>query len=614
MWQLFLYGKERHEKQMLRENEFNLLNWIYKHQGEAPSQRLLAAELEVSLGTVNALLNEALNAGYIGNDNGRYRLGLAGHAALEPYRVKNAVIMAAGTSSRFAPLSYETPKGLLKVKGEILIEREIRQLKEAGINDITVVVGYMKEKFFYLEHRFGVKIVINEDYYKYNNTSTLIRVLDRLSNTYICSSDNYFTGNVFEQYVYRAYYSAVYSEGRTEEYCLACDRKGLITRITIGGSDSWYMLGHVYFDSEFSRTFAKILKEEYAYPETREHLWESLYIRHTAELKMYIRRYDADKVREFDSLDELREFDPEYINNADSRILKNICRILNCEIRDIVNIEAIKAGLTNTSFKFTVNGESYVYRHPGKGTEQYINRRSEALSMQAASELGLDNTFIYMDSEEGWKISRYIENVRELDYHSSEQVEKALVIMRKLHSAQIEAKYDFDIWKKVKDFLVLLKAAGKTDFEGFDELASLMEKVHDKVVSDGYARKCLCHNDCYSPNFLLDENDNMYLIDWEYSGGDDPASDMGTFICCSDYSFEEAQQVIDRYFEGNADPGMFRHYVGYVAIASYYWFVWALYQEIRGNHVGEWLYLWNKNSRIYGERVLEMYEKARQVK
>ena len=83
----------------------------------------------------------------------------------------NAIIMAAGMSSRFAPLSYEKPKGLLKVKGDVLIERQIRQLQEAGITDITLVVGYMKEMFFYLEDMFGVKIVVNEDYFKYNNTS-----------------------------------------------------------------------------------------------------------------------------------------------------------------------------------------------------------------------------------------------------------------------------------------------------------------------------------------------------------------------------------------------------------------------------------------------------------
>ena len=75
----------------------------------------------------------------------------------------NAIIMAAGTSSRFAPLSYEKPKGLLEVKGEILIERQIRQLQEAGITDIVVIVGYKSAQFNYLEEKFGVRLVMNED-------------------------------------------------------------------------------------------------------------------------------------------------------------------------------------------------------------------------------------------------------------------------------------------------------------------------------------------------------------------------------------------------------------------------------------------------------------------
>ena len=110
--------------------------------------------------------------------------------------------MAAGTSSRFVPLSNEKPKGLLKVKGEILIERQIRQLQEAGVCDIIVVVGYMAEQFAYLKEKFGVKLVMNEDYNRYNNTSSIIRVIDELEDTYICSSDNYFPNNVFFFHLY----------------------------------------------------------------------------------------------------------------------------------------------------------------------------------------------------------------------------------------------------------------------------------------------------------------------------------------------------------------------------------------------------------------------------
>lgn len=526
---------------------------------------------------------------------------------LKPYKVDNAIIMAAGMSSRFAPLSYEKPKGLLNVKGEILIERQIRQLKEAGITDITVVVGYMKEKFFYLDDKFGVKIVVNEDYYRYNNTSTLIRVLDKLSNTYICSSDNYFVDNVFEPYVYCGYYSAVYADGETDEYCLSFDNDDRINGVSVGGADSWYMLGHVYYDRKFSDKFKAILEREYEKADTKEHLWEDLYMKHIDELDLYVRKYDAGKVLEFDSLDELRAFDEEYINNADSAILKNICNILHCEMKHIVNIKAIKAGLTNTSFQFEVDGKGYVYRHPGVGTSKYINRKSEAFSMDVAARLGLDDTFIYMDAEHGYKISRYIDNARELDYSNAREVSMALDIIRKLHNERIVSEYDFGIWNKTEGFIEKLNDTGKSDFDEFGELHTKMKKLKDCIMSDSKADKCLCHNDCYSPNFLLDGNDKMYLIDWEYSGNDDPASDIGTFICCSTYSYDEAVAVIKEYLECEPDNETLAHYVGYVAIASYYWYVWALYQETRGNSVGEWLYMWYKNSKLYCEKAEELY-------
>lgn len=108
------------------------------------------------------------------------------------YKVDNAVIMAAGLSSRFAPLSFEKPKALIEVKGEVLIERQIRQLKEAGIRDIIIVVGYKKEMFYYLRDKFGASIVENKEYLTRNNHSSLYVVKEVLKNTYICSADNYF--------------------------------------------------------------------------------------------------------------------------------------------------------------------------------------------------------------------------------------------------------------------------------------------------------------------------------------------------------------------------------------------------------------------------------------
>lgn len=245
---------------------------------------------------------------------------------------RNAIIMAAGTASRFVPLSLERPKGLLEVKGEILIERQIRQLKEASVEDISIVVGYKAEMFEYLKDKYGVNIVLNEDYYRFNNTSSIIRVLDKLHNTYVCSSDNYFPKNVFAEAPTQSYYSALYAEGKTEEYCLTTNSDDEITDVSVGGQDSWYMVGHVFFAEDFSNAFKKLLVAEYEKEETRQRYWEDVYIRFINELPaMKIHRYKEHEIEEFDSIDELRQFDETYINDTRSAIVKQIAKELDCQ-------------------------------------------------------------------------------------------------------------------------------------------------------------------------------------------------------------------------------------------------------------------------------------------
>ena len=270
--------------------------------------------------------------------------------------------MAAGTSSRFVPLSAERPKGLIEVKGEILIERQIWQLKDAGIEDITLVVGYKAEMFAYLKVKYGVNIVINEDYARYNNTSSIIRVLDKLDNTFVCSSDNYFPENVFVRESTDSYYSALYAEGKTDEYCIITNNLEQIIEVTVGGYDSWYMVGHVYFNHEFSEAFRKLMTEEYKHEKTRQGYWEDVYIRNIDQLpKMKINRYQKNDIHEFDSLDELRLFDVSYKNDTRSTVVKQISQFLDVKEAEIYAFKNIKHSGDYLHFTFTANGINYEY-------------------------------------------------------------------------------------------------------------------------------------------------------------------------------------------------------------------------------------------------------------
>ena len=280
-------------------------------------------------------------------------------------RVDNAIIMAAGTASRFAPLSYEVHKALIEVKGEVLLERQIRQLKEAGISEIIIVTGYKAEQFEYLKKKFGVKLIHNPEYLTRNNNSSIFVVKDYLKNSYICSSDNYFFNNPFEAEVDESYYSAVYAEGNTSEWCIQ-EENGRIKNVVVGGRNSWVMLGHVFWSEGFSQKFKSILEKEYELPETADKLWETIYIDHISELDMQIRKYPSDFIFEFDTLDELREFDESYKVDTRSAILKTIADQLSVSEQNIVNVKAFKDE-NNAAAGFTFEaGKTYKYYYKTK--------------------------------------------------------------------------------------------------------------------------------------------------------------------------------------------------------------------------------------------------------
>lgn len=585
--------------------EFEVLSALAAAKHAFSSQKEIAEAMSLSLDAVNRAYLEIASWGGVE----QFKVTEAGHDALAPYRVENAVIMAAGLSSRCAPLSYERPKGLYVVRGEVLIERQIRQLREAGIEDIVVVVGYKQEQFYYLEEAFGVRLVINGLYAERNNNYTLKLAEGALSNTYICSSDDYFVENPFSAYEYEPYCAAVWAQGDTDEYCLFADADGVITNVSIGGHDAWAMLGHAYFDGDFSRRFLSVLDAVYERPETHGKLWEDVYAEHLDVLRMHLRRYPKGIIYEFDSLEDVRRFDRDFFQNIDSEVFDNICGVLGCQRDDIGEIVPINEGLTNLSCRFSCRGESYVYRHPGAGTEAIIDRGAEAFSEEVAKRLGVDDTFLHLDVEKGWKISRFIDGARPLDYGDAGQVERAMSMARLLHGSGERSPWAFDVFAKAETLSSMIPESSKRAVSDYAQLEARIARLHAFVASDG-VEPCLCHNDFYSPNFLV-SREGMHLIDWEYSGMADYASDIGTFICHSDYSYAEAKSVVNAYFEGDASEGDMRHCMAYVALTAWHWFVWSIFKEVSGEPVGgDWAYRWYRFARDYSVAALELYDAA----
>ncbi len=280
--------------------------------------------------------------------------------------VDNAIIMAAGFSSRFCPLSFEKPKGLIKVRGEILIERQIKQLKSAGINEIIIVTGYKAKKFEYLKEKFDVILIENKEYLTRNNHSSINAAKKYLKNSYICSSDNYFPENLFEKQADCAYYSALFAPQETLEWGIELDKNDKIIASSPGGFNQWYILGHAFWDEEFSKNFIKILDENYNKKEIYLKLWDEVYLDNIDKLTLKIKKYPPDSIFEFDTLDELREFDKSYLNNSDSIILKNISKILKTEEKNFCKFLPLKNG-----FCFNFENKKYKFDYKNQTLEEF---------------------------------------------------------------------------------------------------------------------------------------------------------------------------------------------------------------------------------------------------
>jgi len=579
----------------MTKNEFYVLNNLYDASiGRAQSTTdVFLNRAILSRDTVAQLITK----GCIDKSSGE--LTSEGRKMLEPYRVESAVILAAGSATRFIPLSLEQPKGLYEVRGERLIERQIQQLQEAGIRDITIVLGYKKDMFVYLKEKYSVRLLFNPAYNVKNNIESLLVAKKYIGNSYICVCDSYYKENPFHTFEYDTFYTGFSTtESRLEMYA-RIGTDGRILEMERGLEGGMMLLGHSFWKWDFSRMFFQLAEKDREIGRYDKKYWEWLVKDYLNKLpSIYFKEYVPGAIQEFDYFEQLREFDPGYVSHAHSDIIRNIKLVFRCDEEDVVEFRTVSEGLTNTSFIFRIGEEDYIYRHPGDGTEHIINRRNEKTSLIKARELGIDPTYIYMDINEGWKISRFIHQFREPDYGNFEDSKKVIRVLRKLHSSSVKVDYGLRPWEDSLSIEQLLKEKDASCFVPYETLKQKVGALYRSIEDDG-VEKCFCHGDTYKPNWMIEPDGNVILIDWEYSGFADPGIDVGYYIVDAMYEPEEALRFIREYLQEGRTKQKEYHFLVYTALIAYYWFVWAMYRKSCGADMEESLENWHKMAERY---------------
>jgi CTP:phosphocholine cytidylyltransferase-like protein len=293
---------------MLTRKQFDVLTCLEKNSQKL-KQRELAEKTGMSLGSVNRTYASLNELGYVAD----YALTEAGYAALEPYRVKRAIFIAAGFGSRLVPITLNTPKPLVRVNGTRMIDTLLDAVVAAGIEEIIIVRGYLGEQFDQLLYKYpNIKFIENPHYNEANNISSVLLARDLLQNAYVLEADLFLSNpELITKYQYASNYLGVPTD-YTDDWCFETKNK-VITKVNIGGKDCHHMYGISYWDAEAGAKLHDDVKKVFEMPGGKERYWDQVPLEYClSNYTVEVRECTFEDIVEIDSFADLKKLDPAY--------------------------------------------------------------------------------------------------------------------------------------------------------------------------------------------------------------------------------------------------------------------------------------------------------------
>lgn len=542
------------------------------------NQRILSELTGHSLGVVNKSIKSLIKNGYLDEEA---RLAKKATDEFKKCAPQNAIILAAGFGMRMVPINRETPKALLEINGEALIERIIKQLHEVGVVNITVVVGFLKERFEYLIDEYGVELVINEEYAIKNNMHSMELVADKISNTYIIPSDVWCDKNPFRRNELYSWYMV--SDIVDNDSDVRVNRKmELVTVPEHSGGNS--MIGIAYLVGEQADIVKERIKALSCSKRYDGAFWEeALYLKD--RMIVQARVAHSTDVVEINTYEQLRELD-EDSNHLKSDAIDVITNALKVKSSEVIDITVLKKGMTNRSFLFTCKDKNYIMRIPGEGTDQLINRREEAQVYQSINGKGICDEIIYINSQNGYKITEFLEDSRVCDPNNVDDLNACMKKLREFHGLGIIVDHEFDIFKQI-EFYESLWENESSIYRDYKKTKENILKLRG-YIDEHVDKKCLTHIDAVPDNFLITPDGDIRLIDWEYAGMQDPHVDIAMFCIYSLYNKRQVDRLINIYFDNKCTKETRLKIYCYIAACGLLWSNWCEYKRSLGVEFGEY--------------------------
>ncbi len=290
-------------------------------------------------------------------------------------------------------------------------------------------------------------------------------------------------------------------------------------------------------------------------------------------------------------------------------IIQNVFEVNDYDITDIVTI---KLGMTNHSFLFRCKGNKYIIRVPGEGTEQLIRRSEEEAVYCAIAGKGICDDVVYINAGDGYKITRFIENVRVCNPLQQQDVRSCIKKLKEFHNMKLWVEHEFDLYGQIGYYEQLRQNSSRySDYERTKNNVWELRPFIEKMI----VQKSLAHIDAVPDNFLFappNEKIRLQLIDWEYAGMQDPHIDIAMFCIYAGYGRKQIDDVIDWYFEEKRSyrSEKIKCYC-YIAACGLLWSNWCEYKKKLGISFGNYArrqYQYAKEYSVIANRLIKELE------
>lgn len=517
--------------------------------------------------------------------------------------IDTAVILASGYSNAF-----DKPTCLLKINHQTLIKRTVDILRKRNFKEIFIVVGYKKNLILEELENENVIFIFNSQYVHTGTMKSLSLLKKYLIKDFVLIEGNL----LFDENI------LVTLLDSSNPNCISCASLSESAKETFSGctegdrlivnSRDKQQMNYLSIDrigiSKISIPFFKEMLKLYESIENDSLNYENFMLKCSNVCTVYCVNKNNLPWINIDSNEEYNKAVEDIYSKIYRKISEQTIEFISNYLRRTIGTqpEEIKkiefsGGMTNKNYKITlIDGNELQMRIPGAGTNSLVNRNNEIINSKAIEALEINVPTFYFNAHDGVKIAKYVKNAQTLSKQTSgiiNNMEKIACILKKLHNANIKMNNDFLFVNIIQDYESVIIT--KTNqyyidkiYPGFSKQKEKIEYLNDKIQQLDTFFLCPCHNDLVPENFIKSRDGKIFLIDWEYSGYNNPFWDLAAFILECELTNIEEQIFLKFYFQRPLLEEEYFQLNFYKAVQDILWSLWTIVKELHGESFGDY--------------------------